>query len=287
MKVAIVAIGRLENKYIRDFCNYYKNLGVDNIILGDNNHDEDNEYFEDVIYDYIRTGFVILKNLRNLKVNQMGYYRKMILEYYQYFDWILVIDIDEFLFIDNFNNIKDFLSQDIYQKFSFIKINWMIYGDSGKLYYENIPIYERLYQPAKFNIIHKLKFFNEETEIFGNSHVKSIVHTSLFKFIGENINQLNFSSPHSLNVYPCCDVKGNLVNTAEPYVHPPIFEGAHIKHYITKTISEFLDIKCKRGYPDGTNINKEEIENYFFNINEWTQEKQDIIDNYKLKNKIN
>ena len=62
-KVLFCCIAKLENLYIREFVEYYKNLGFDNICLYDNN-DEDGEHFEDVINDYITSGFVILKNVR-------------------------------------------------------------------------------------------------------------------------------------------------------------------------------------------------------------------------------
>lgn len=281
MKVAIVTIGRLENLYIRDFCNYYKNLGVDNIILGDNNYSEE-EYFEDAINDYIRTGFVIKKDLRDKKEIQLDFYNNMLYEYYNEFNWIIFIDIDEFLFIDNYYNIKDWLSSYKYQKFLAIKVNEMHYGDSDKLYYENKPVYERFYKPALFNIQDKI------SNVLINAHIKSIIHTGLFKQIDnaeQIINHLVFKDPHNLlYLIPVCNSAGEETNNSLPFVMPISFDEAHFKHYVTKTISEFLDIKYKRGFPDGNTIMQDiGIEKYFFRVNKWTQEKQDIIDNYKKK----
>ena len=62
-KVMLCCIAKMENVYIREFVKYYKDLGFDNICLYDNN-DPDGEHFEDVIEDYIKSGFVILKNVR-------------------------------------------------------------------------------------------------------------------------------------------------------------------------------------------------------------------------------
>ena len=53
MKVAISVIGRLENRYAIEFVEYYKNLGIDHIYIGDNNYDGE-EYFENKIIDYIK-----------------------------------------------------------------------------------------------------------------------------------------------------------------------------------------------------------------------------------------
>ena len=65
-KVLLCCIAKLENLYIKEFVEYYKKLGFDNICLYDNN-DEDGEHFEDVINDYIESGYVILKNVRGMK----------------------------------------------------------------------------------------------------------------------------------------------------------------------------------------------------------------------------
>jgi len=51
----------MENNYIREFVEHHKSIGFDNIVLYDNN-DIDGEHFEDVISDYINSGYVILKD---------------------------------------------------------------------------------------------------------------------------------------------------------------------------------------------------------------------------------
>ena len=65
-KVLLCCIGKMENNYIREYVEHYKSIGFDNICLYDNN-DPDGEHFEDVIGDYIDSGFVILKDVRGQK----------------------------------------------------------------------------------------------------------------------------------------------------------------------------------------------------------------------------
>ena len=72
LRVMLCCIGRLENPYIREFVEYYKNLGITNICLYDNNFDGE-EDFRDVIGDYIDSGYVILKNVRNKKTNSQTF----------------------------------------------------------------------------------------------------------------------------------------------------------------------------------------------------------------------
>jgi len=60
-KILLCCIGKMENNYIREFVEHHKSIGFDNIVLYDNN-DIDGEHFEDVISDYINSGYVILKD---------------------------------------------------------------------------------------------------------------------------------------------------------------------------------------------------------------------------------
>ena len=73
MKLAVCTIGRMENQYAEEFCEHYKNIGFDKIIIYDNNHDGE-EHFEDVLQDYIEQGFVIIEDFRNrIKPQMVGY----------------------------------------------------------------------------------------------------------------------------------------------------------------------------------------------------------------------
>ena len=62
MKVGLIVIASNENLYLRDFVEYYKTIGVDQIILGDNSP-ENGDYPQLVIGDYIKSGFVKYINL--------------------------------------------------------------------------------------------------------------------------------------------------------------------------------------------------------------------------------
>lgn len=85
MKTLLCCIGRLENQYIREYVEYYKNLGVTNICIYDNNYDGE-EHFEDAIGNYIDDGFVIIKDCRNRKAYQMQAYMDCYKEYGKMYD---------------------------------------------------------------------------------------------------------------------------------------------------------------------------------------------------------
>ena len=65
-KVALCAIAKNENLYIREWANWYKRLGVSKIFIYDNN-DINGERFEDVISDFIKTGFIEIIDVRGIE----------------------------------------------------------------------------------------------------------------------------------------------------------------------------------------------------------------------------
>ena len=109
IKVCLCTLGKNENKYIKEFVEYYKNYGIDKIILYDNN-DLDGERFEVIINDYIKQGFVEIKNWRGIEKVQFKIMNNCYQNNYQKFDWLIFYDIDEFIYLKNYNNIKIFLN---------------------------------------------------------------------------------------------------------------------------------------------------------------------------------
>ena len=94
LKVCICTLGKDENRYIREFVEYYKNYGVDKIYLYDNN-DINGEKFESVISQYINNKFVEIINWRGM--NGKSTYYKIIDSCYQthhnYYDWLIFYEI--------------------------------------------------------------------------------------------------------------------------------------------------------------------------------------------------
>jgi disulfide oxidoreductase YuzD len=275
--VAICCIGRRENTYIKEYVEYYKNLGVDNIFLYDNNYDGE-EIFEDVINDYIEDGFVKVINFRNKSNCQLEAYQDCYDKYGKDYDWILFIDCgDEYLHMEGFDNIKDFLSQDKFKNYEVIHINLMNYGDNDIVKYDGRKLSERFVKP-----IYPLNF-KKTYDFPENDHISSIVRGKL--------NNVEWKkTPHTpSNELKCCDASGQEQKSTSPFVHPFNFTFAHFKHYTTKTIQEWLDIKVKRGYPDGNKdyFLKHDRIDEFFRWNKRTKEKEEYIEKILENEKIN
>ena len=72
-------------------------------------HDYDGEeYFEDVIPSELLNEKVEIINFRNSSICQLKAYQNCYDKYNKEYDWMIFIDCDEYLFMEGFDNIKDF-----------------------------------------------------------------------------------------------------------------------------------------------------------------------------------
>lgn len=271
-KLLLCCIGKMENNYIREFVEYYKNIGFDNICLYDNN-DIDGEHFEDVIKDYIDSGFVILKDWRGKELAQIPSYTDCYNTYKDEYDWIAYFDIDEFLDLEC-NNIKEFLSYDIFNDrgINCIRVCWKQFTDS------NIIKTDGNYSITKF------KDYIQLDQNKYCAQTKIIIKTQLDNHI--------FDSPHGIiynkdNHIICVNTNGDLCKN-DIIIDNPTWKNACLNHYRFKTIEEYVLNKMVRLWPTtymnggktGLNLN------LFFRYNTFSQEKLDyanyLLDKYNI-----
>ena len=154
MKVYLISSAKMEELYIEDWVNYYLNLGIDKIIINDNN-DKDYPYqLKDILKKYIDSGVVILERYydthtltnetteKDLKFILTWLYDK----YKDSCEWMLKMDIDEYLEIPETNNdIRKFLLQDKFNNIDCIVLPWKLYKVKPEYlkYYTKIPNSER------------------------------------------------------------------------------------------------------------------------------------------------
>lgn len=264
-KTLLCCIGKNENNYIREYVEWYKNLGVSHIRIYDNN-DIDGENFEDIIGDYINNGFVDIVNYRGKDVCQLESYQNCYDELKNEYDWFLFFDCDEFLSLINYDNIKEYLTESTFDNYDMIHINWMTFGDNGHLTYTKESIVKKFKTPVPYTTKAKLP-------IPENMHIKTILRGGLnnIKWVATPHTPYNFG-------IKCCNDFGD--EEKSEYVFQKIsYRKAFLRHYSTKTITEYCD-KMKRGFPDQTWDGSRVIdllENIFFKINEITKEKIDIV----------
>jgi hypothetical protein len=260
MKVAMCVIGRLENRYAIEYVEYYKKLGVDKIIIIDNNFG-DEEHFEEVLQPYIDDGLVIIENHRDEQDCQIRLYAEIYHKYNKEYNWIYYSDFDEFLYIVNGTDIKEFLSQDVFENYDVIQVNWRCYGDNGLVEYDDRPVQERFKEPFPDDIKYTYYFPY-------NNHIKSIVRCGINEFNWK----FNTHSPSMENL-EYCDASG-VRTTLKPF-KPYDFSKCYIKHYFTKTIDEWMNHKYYRQYADRPHVklDKKTLIDNFFLLNEITDDK--------------
>ena len=143
IKVSICTLGKEENRYIREFVDFYKKIGVDKIYLYDNNNIK-GERFEEVIADFINIGFVEIIDWRGKKNRpQLKFMNNCYKMNYKKYDWIIFYDIDEYIHLKNYSNIKLFLNEKKFYHCQLIYLNLVLHTDNDQLFYENRSLFER------------------------------------------------------------------------------------------------------------------------------------------------
>ena len=228
--VCICTLGKSENRYIREFIKYYENFGIDKIFLYDNN-DKDGERFEEVIIDYINKGFVVLLNWRGKKRSIFKIMNDCYLRNYKIYSWLVFYEIDEYLYIKNYSNIKTFLSESKFNHCKIIYLNWVFHTDNNLIQYDNRTLRERF--PFKEpRVRNNSKSFNNP--------VKSILRG--------NISNININHVHLLNskIKGCNGFGQTPIFQNYYYMKNADYRYYYIDHYYSKSVEEFTE-KINKG----------------------------------------
>lgn len=257
MNIALCAIAKCENLYINEWAEYHLNLGFDHIYVYDNN-EIDGEKISDVLSGDRITVINCRGKHQSSCETQVKAYNECYNWYGRMYDWIMFIDIDEFLTLEKFGNIKDFLSQRCFADAKAVRFHWKCYSDSGKLKYEEGSVISRFTELC------------ENGEV--NKYYKQIYRTKLPKFRMMNVHYCDFIGGI---YYPDGSSARYIMQTTDQNVN---YVCGYIRHYVTKSLEEFVDIKWKRrgSGSSKTRLNKE----FYFKYNKKTEEKSRYFDEY-------
>ena len=264
--VCLCTIAKKENLYAKEFIDYYIGLGYDQIFIYDNN-DKDDEKLEDVLKKSLYKNKVTIIDYRGFRgersTPQFYAYYDCYEKNSKNYDWLSFFDFDEFLVLNKYKRIKKFLSEKKFKDCENIKINWILYSDNNLIFYDNRKIQERFTEPL----------YNDSE----NKHIKSTVKGNM---------KINYWSklwnPHSseINVTTCISTGEKVIDYRSPFQFHPNYQYAYLKHYRTKTISEFIN-KIRRGRATRPTVYNEKLWkmrlDYFFQRNKKTKEKLDYI----------
>ena len=275
LKIALCTMCKNEKLYIKEFIDYYKQLGIDNIFIYDDNKIKSEKFSNDI--NILKEKNVKIYDTQKMNVNnQKDAFTLYYNTFFKKFDWILMVDMDEFLVIVQ-DTLKNYLRKPIFNKCYFIKINWVIATDNNLLHYENKSLFERFKGPyLKSPFIKTIVRGNiNNLEYWVHSPFISPIRNITCNSIGEKIyyKKLNFETIIPINI-----------------------KNAYIIHFKYKSTEEYIN-KYKRGYSNWfKNKTKQILDNKideYLRDNEITKEKIEIIEKElkinlkKYKNKIN
>jgi len=225
MKVGLCVCVKDEED-INEFLAHHILLGFDKIFIYDNNS---KVKVSEVLSKNLKE-FVEIKEDKSPYCNQAPCYTECLNNNKDY-DWILLCDADEMLYLKNHDNIKDFLKL-VPIKYSILVVNWLCFGQGNQLVRDKskLMIEQFLYrEPYKFYSNEFIKCFVRPNKIseYGihkpRGRLKNIACNVYFQLIyvkrfGEKCIDYNFND-----------------NT-------PLFQV----HYITKDKNSFINKRLKQ-----------------------------------------
>lgn len=131
--LALVAIFRNEDRFLKEWIEFYRLIGVEHFYLY--NHLSDDNFMK-VLEPYIRDGIVELKNVqfepKNLKewnTLQTDTYTEAVERTKNEVEWLIVVDTDEFMFPTKASDLRSLLRN--YDQYATLSVDWKIYGSGG------------------------------------------------------------------------------------------------------------------------------------------------------------
>ena len=258
MQIVICAMAKNEHLYINEWVNHYLKLGFDKIYLYDND-DLDKPFIGDYIENKDKVEII---NIRGQKKEHLQH--DIYTNFYNThnFDWCLFCDIDEFIF--GVNNIHSFIEQ---KKFAFakqIRVRWKLFGDDNLIKRDmNKPVCEIFSHEIKTSLMRDLKT-KGNLEIQG----KFFVRGSMPNVVIRSPHFASFSTRN--NVIPSVLPSGKPCYSKVVIYENYSQESVYLYHYMTKSLSEFVNQKLNR---NDAVYNQQIKLDYFWRINTKTQEK--------------
>lgn len=126
-EVSICAIFQNEGRFLREWVEYHRIIGVDHLYLYNNNSSDD---YKAVLAPYVESGFVTLTDWPE-RFAQLKMYEDCWRRHRDESHWIGFIDLDEFVNLQKDDDIKDFLRR--YRRYPGVYLSWREFGTSGRM----------------------------------------------------------------------------------------------------------------------------------------------------------
>lgn len=225
--LVLSAIIKDEDEYLLEWVSYHKIIGVDHVILYDNS---EKSKVSEILSKFINVGFVEVVSYPG-EARQLEAYMDSVTRFKQMTEWLVVLDLDEFLTPLQNDNIKDFL-RGIPFYTSQVLVSWLVYGSDNQTVKKRGLVLERFTRHADTTARWDYK------PIVRPERVLNIKIPHYFEVVGKTVNEAN----KRFWIYPF------VTNELSPINDP---KKVRINHYYTKSKEEF-DLKKKKGFADQT-----------------------------------
>jgi hypothetical protein len=266
--LCLIAIFKNESHILKEWIEHYLNQGVDKFFLMDNGSTD--EYYS-ILQPYIVSGKVDLVK-DNKRHAQTELYNKYFLNKCKKYDWVIVCDLDEFIYGRKYcNSIKDFLGK-VHNNFSQVFVPWKMFGSNG---------FDTMDKKQPSSVISsftkRINYDNNKNNKFRSFickgkvkyiYSKTIIRTKyLLKF------EVHSSETSNKNYLTSYALKNNHIHKNKDFteINEDIIENSalHLNHYAIQSFDWFMRVKATRGDINAArneNVrNKEYFQEYNFN----------------------
>jgi SAM-dependent methyltransferase len=227
-RMGVVAIARNEAPYLLEWIAHHRVLGFDHISIYDN---DSNDASARVLAPLARAGVIDATywHVRPGTHKQEAAYNHALAKLRDCLDWCLIVDLDEFLMLDDGLTMEDILPAD--PTVGAVAFAWRVFGSAGRRNRDVGLTIERFT---------KAEPSNEGT-------IKSLVRP-------RDVVHMRTHFPNLSHGSRMVDARGNTVAPRNPAEQP--LEGpARIHHYCTRSWEEF-ECKRARGRAGGPHASK-------------------------------
>jgi hypothetical protein len=267
--LCLVAIFKNESYIIKEWIDHYLNQGVDKFFLIDNGSTD--EYYS-ILEPYIVAGKVdLVKDAK--KHAQAELYNKHFLNKCRRYEWVIVCDLDEFIYGRKYcNSIKDFLSK-VHNNFSQVFIPWKMFGSNG---FDTMD----KQQPSSVISAFTKRINNNDNK---NNKFRAFIYKGKVKYIYSKtiirtkyLVKIGIHNSETLNKRYLTSyvLKSNHINENKDFteINENIIENSalHLNHYAIQSLDWFMRVKATRGDVNAGVHENTRNKQYFqeFNLND-------------------
>lgn len=221
MKASVCAIIKNEHKYLKEWIEYYLQLGFDEVCLGEDFDSKSHQHIVDEINSdkvkLIKLSEVMPDNSCNKCSLQIRWYDTYFQDNKNKFDWIAFFDIDEFLVLEK-ETLQEFLSD--YEMYEGVSLAWKYYNASGHI------------KTPMGNVMDSYTTYLEEAP--SDCQVKTIVNCHKAK----KIIFMHASTHNCVDVFKNFSFKSSLLGCK--MANKNYWKRAWINHYFTKSWEDWV-----------------------------------------------